>query len=56
MGKTSAEVKNRWIAKNYKKYQCNLKPDVYEKIIAYIDAEGINKTQFLERAIQMLTE
>ena len=56
MGKTSYEVKYRWEKKNYKQFQCRLKPPLWEEIQAYIDAEGISKAQFLERAIQKLTE
>lgn len=56
MGKTSNAVKDRWNKAHYKQFTCRVKPDIYEKVQNYIDAEGISKPLFLERAIQKLTE
>lgn len=53
---TSSEVKNRYNAKAYKKFQTLVKPDLYEQIDGYMTQEGINKVQFLQRAIQVLMD
>ena len=53
---TSSEVKNRYNAKAYKRFQTLVKPDLYEQIDRYMTQEGINKVQFLQRAIQILIE
>ncbi len=53
---TSSTVKNRYNAKNYKKYQATIKPDIYERIEKYIAEQQLNKAQFLERAISALEE
>lgn len=52
--RTSSAVKNRYNAKTYKKFQANVKPDIAERIEAYLRKEKINKVQFLSRAINML--
>lgn len=54
MGKTSSAVKHRYNNKVYTKFQCEIKNALYEEVQTYIDAEGISKAQFLERAIQAL--
>ena len=37
-GKTSTEVKNRWNAKTYKRYQISLRKDEDSEIIEYVDS------------------
>lgn len=37
MGKTSSEVKKRWIDKAYKRYQINLRYDTDQPIIDYME-------------------
>ena len=56
MGKTSAEVKQKYNKQHYRQFASNIKFDLYDEIQSYIDAEGISKAKFLERAIQKLTE
>lgn len=52
--KTSSAVKNRYNAKVYKKFQANIKPGTADRIENYIAREAINKSVFLERAIDAL--
>ena len=52
--RTSTEVKNRYNAKAYKKFQAAIKPPLMERIEGYNERENISKSQFLERAIDAL--
>lgn len=54
--KTSAEVKNRYNAKTYKRWNVAMKPELYDMIEAYCDREGLSRPQFLARAIEMLEQ
>ena len=53
--KTSSAVKNRFNAKNYKKFQANVKPGMAARIEKYLEQEGISRPEFLERAINALS-
>lgn len=54
MSNTSSAVKRRYNQKAYKQYVAQLKPDLFERIIAYQEANGLSKPQFLLRAIDAL--
>jgi len=38
IGKTSSEVKNRWNAKTYKRYQISLRKDEDSEIIEFVES------------------
>lgn len=52
--RTSSEVKNRYNAKAYRKFQAMIKPELSKRIDEYIAAAGISKPEFLQRAIDIL--
>lgn len=54
MAKTSTAVKNRYNAAHYKQFAAKIKPELMEKIDAYISREGISKPDFLSRALEAL--
>lgn len=56
MSKTSTEVKSRWNKAHYKEFRSQIKPELYESIIAYMERENISRSQFLERAIEALNK
>lgn len=52
--KTSTAVKRRYNAKHYKKFQADIKNELYDRITAYVAAEGISKAEFLQKAIDLM--
>ena len=57
MGKTSTEVKSRWINANYARYNVNLRKDVDSELIAYIERRkhnGESTSEVFRDAIQRL--
>lgn len=53
---TSSEVKNRWNAKTYKRFQVNFRVDTDQEIIDYIEAnkERFGTTEIFRAAMEML--
>ena len=53
---TSSEVKNRWNAKTYKRFQVNFRLDTDKEIIAYIEAnkERFGTTEIFRAAMEAL--
>lgn len=51
MSKTSAEVKQRWIAKAYQRYTINLRRDRDQAIIDYIDNADAAPTDVIRAAL-----
>lgn len=57
MGKTSTEVKSRWINANYARYNVNLRKDTDSELIAYIERRkhnGEQTTDIFREAVQHL--
>lgn len=55
VGKTSTEVKQRWIKANYQRYNINLRLDSDRELIEYIkrkQAEGLNITEIVRDALE----
>ena len=52
--RTSTAVKRRYNEKHYKKFQAYIKIELHEKIIAYTSKKGISKSEFLQKAIELL--
>lgn len=52
--RTSSEVKNRYNAKHYKRYQASIKPELADSIEEYIIKNNLNKAKFLELAFEAL--
>lgn len=48
MGKTSSEVKARWMKANYASYRVNLRKDTDTELIAYIERRKHNGEQTTE--------
>lgn len=55
---TSTEVKQRWMAKAYNRYQVNLRKDDDAKLIEYVEAnkETIGTTQIFREALSRYLE
>ena len=51
---TSTAVKRRYNEKHYKKFQADIKIDLFERINSYTEKEKISKSEFLERSINLL--
>lgn len=57
MGKTSTEVKSRWIKANYACYHVSLRKDTDSELIAYIERRkhnGEQTTEIFREAVQHL--
>jgi len=57
MGKTSTEVKTRWMKANYASYRVNLRKDTDSELIAYIERRkhnGEQTTEIFREAVQHL--
>lgn len=54
MGATSSAVKRRYNQKAYRQYLAQIKPELFERIMAYQEENGLSKPQFLLRAIDAL--
>lgn len=52
--KTSTEVKRRYNAKHYKKFQADIKTEDFERLANYIQHQQISKAEFLRMAINAL--
>lgn len=53
---TSTAVKRRYNEKHYKKFQADIKLDLFERITAYTKKEQISKSEFLQKAINKLDQ
>ena len=55
MGKTSSEVKQRWMEKAYKKYLVSFRYDTDQEIIDFIEAnkEKLGTTNIFRDALEM---
>lgn len=53
---TSSEVKNRYNKKAYKHFSSRVKPDLYERIETYCQANALSKSKFLELSMQLIDE
>lgn len=51
---TSWQVKNRYNEKAYKRFQSQIKPDLFEEIEDYMKLHGLSRSQFLKLAIEAL--
>ena len=58
MGKTSSEVKQRWMEKAYKKYLVSFRYDTDQEIIDFIEAnkEKLGTTNIFRDALEMYIE
>ena len=57
MGKTSSEVKTRWMKANYASYRVNLRKDTDSELIAYIERRkhnGEQTTEIFREAVRRL--
>lgn len=52
--KTSAAVKARYNKKHYKKFQADIKIELFDRITEYVKKEQISKSEFLEQALEKL--
>lgn len=54
MGKTSSEVKARWMEKAYKKYLVNLRYDTDQDLIDFVEAnkDKMGMTQIFREALE----
>jgi metal-responsive CopG/Arc/MetJ family transcriptional regulator len=55
MSNTSWQVKARYNAKAYKSFSTQIKPELFEQIDNYCKEHGLSRSQFLEQAINALT-
>ena len=53
---TSTAVKRRYNEKHYKKFQTEIKIELYDKITEYTEKENISKSEFLSRAMEELSK
>ncbi|MEG2429324.1 MAG: hypothetical protein RSA99_02980 [Oscillospiraceae bacterium] len=51
---TSTAVKDRWNAKNYKRFETRIKPDFHQEIEEYLVENSLSKSQFLKKAFENL--
>nr|DAK92750.1 MAG TPA: Replication regulatory protein [Caudoviricetes sp.] len=51
---TSSAVKRRYNAKTYDKFEAQLIPETSERIAAYCAAHKLSRSQFIERALDIL--
>ena len=58
MGRTSSEVKQRWMEKAYKKYLVSFRYDTDQEIIDFIEAnkEKLGTTNIFRDALEMYIE
>jgi len=61
MSKTSTEVKNRWNAANYKKYQINLRYDTDQELIDFVERfkaqnDGMGVSDIFRAGVETLME
>ena len=54
MGKTSWQVKDRYNKKAYKRFASQIKPDLFERIDKYCKEQGLSRSQFLAKAIDLM--
>ena len=57
MGKTSYEVKHRWLKANYQRYNINLRYDTDQDLIDYIEQkkdEGMTITEVIRDALERI--
>lgn len=54
MGKTSTEVKSRWMAKNYSRYVISLRYDTDQRLIDFIEEnkDTVGTTQIIREALE----
>jgi metal-responsive CopG/Arc/MetJ family transcriptional regulator len=55
MSKTSAAVKYRYNSKTYKQFNVQIKPELFEQIDNYCKEHELSRSQFLQQAINALT-
>lgn len=56
MGKTSSEVKSRWLKANYARYTVSLRKDTDSELISYIERRKHNGEQTTEIIREALTK
>ena len=54
MGKTSWEVKAQYNKKAYRSFSTQIKPELFERIDKYCKAQGLSRSQFLAKAIDLM--
>lgn len=52
---TSTAVKNKYNKKTYENFNVRLRPDLYNRIDTYCKENNISRSQFLLRAIDILS-
>ena len=55
MGKTSSTVKYRYNSKNYKQFNVQIKPELFDRIADICTARGISRSEFLKLAVSALS-
>lgn len=56
MGKTSWEVKAKYNKKAYRSFSTQIKPDLFERIDKYCKEQGLSRSQFLAKAIDLMEQ
>ena len=54
MGTTSTASKNKYNKKAYENFNVRLKPELFKIIDNYCKENGLSRSQFLEKAIEVL--
>ena len=54
--KTSTTSKQLWNEKHYKQFNCQIKPELFDRITEYTKREDISRREFLERALNRLNK
>lgn len=56
MGHTSTAVKRKYNNKAYKRFNAEIKPELFERLETYRNEKGLSRSQFLQLAIDKLEE
>ena len=52
--RTSTAVKRRYNEKHYKRFYADVKIELYDRLEAYRTGEGISRSEFLQKAIDII--
>ena len=55
MGATSTASKNKYNKKAYESFNVRIKPELFERIDNYCSSNGLSRSQFLLKAINLLS-
>ena len=54
MGKTSSAVKYKYNSKNYKQFNVQIKPALFEEITEYCSSHNLSRAEFLKKSLDAL--